>query len=108
MASSRSANDCIPYRPAVTQRPDVGEAVVHLGAARLPAPSLSHRCHDVSAELLDREQLDGEIVEGVIALIHPLEQSLGATIGLDRGPDDDVGRAQRLDSVAIACVDRRV
>ena len=54
------------------------------------------------------KQLEGEIVEGVIALIHPLEQSLGATIGLDGGHDYDVWGGQRLDGPAIARVDRRV
>ena len=42
-----------PYGPAVVHRPDVGEAVVYLGAARLPAAALAHRYHDLSAELLD-------------------------------------------------------
>jgi hypothetical protein len=86
-----------PYRPAIAEGPNVREAVVHLGAARLPAASLAHRCHDVSGELLDREQLDGEIVEGVVALVQPLEQSLGAAIGLDGGRDYDVWGGQRLD-----------
>jgi hypothetical protein len=69
-----------PYRPAITEGPDVGEAVVHLGAARLPAASLAHRCHDVSVELLDLEQLNRELVEGIVPLGHPLEQRLGASI----------------------------
>jgi hypothetical protein len=97
-----------PYRPAVTDGPDVGEAVVDLGAARLPAASLAQRCHDVSGELLDLEQLDGEIVDGVVSLFQPLEQSLRAAIGLDGGRDDDVGGAQRPDRPAVARVDRRV
>src|SRR5215211_287832 len=97
-----------PYRPAVTEGPDVGEAVVHLGPARLPAAALAHRCHDVSAELLDVEQLDGEIVEDVVALVEPLEQSLAAAIGLDRGPHDDVGGTERRDRPAVTPIDRRV
>jgi hypothetical protein len=97
-----------PDRPAVTEGPDVGEAVVHLGAARLPAAALAHRSHDVPGELLDREQLDAEIVEGVIALVQPLEESLRAAIRLDGGSDDDVGGAQRRDGPAVASVDRRI
>ena len=97
-----------PYRSAVTQGPDVGEPVVHLSAARLPAPSLAHRYHDVSAELLDVEQLDGEIVEGVVPLIQPLKHGLRAMVGLDGGSYHDVGGAQRLDCVAVARVDRVV
>jgi hypothetical protein len=62
----------------------------------------------VPGELLDLEQLDAEIVEGVVALVQPLEQSLGAAIGLYGGRDDDVGGAQRLDGPAVARVDRRV
>ena len=85
----------------------MGEAVVHLGPARLPAASLAHRRHDVSRELLDLEQLDAEIVEGVVALVQPLEQSLAAALGLDGGPDDDVG-AVSLDGPAVARVIRRV
>ena len=60
------------------------------------------------AELLDLEQLDGEIVEGVVALVHPLEHGSGAAIRLDGGPDDDVGGAQCADRLAVARVDRRV
>jgi hypothetical protein len=75
----------------------VGEAVVHVSSARLPAASLAHRSHDVSGELLHVEQLDSEIVKGVVALVQPLEHSLGAAISLDGGPDDDVGGAQRPD-----------
>ena len=86
----------------------MGEAVVHHGATR-PAPaSLAHRRHDVSGELLDLEQVDGEIVEGVVALVHPVKEGVGAAIGLDGGRDDDVGGAQRLDGPAVACIDRRV
>jgi Luciferase-like monooxygenase len=97
-----------PYRPAVTEGPDVGEAVVHLGAARLSTASLAHRGHDMSGELLDLEQLDGEIVEGVVGLVQPPEQSLGPAICLNGGPDDDVGGGQRLDDLTVARVDRRV
>ena len=86
----------------------MGEVVVHLGAACLPAASLAHRCQYVSVELLDLEQFDSEIVEGVVALVEPLEQGLGAAVGLDGGPDDDVGGAQRLDGLAVARVDRGV
>jgi hypothetical protein len=85
-----------PYRPAVTDGPDVGEAVVHLGAARLPAASLAHRCHDVSGDILDLEQLDGEIVEGVVALVQPLEQGLGAAICLDGVPTTMSGALSAL------------
>jgi hypothetical protein len=35
---------------------------------------LAHRCYDVAGELLNLEQLDGEFVEGVVALVQPLEQ----------------------------------
>jgi hypothetical protein len=64
----------------------VSEAVVHLRAARLSTAALAHRCDDVAGELLDLEQLDGEIVEGVVALVEPLEQRLATAIGLDGGP----------------------
>jgi hypothetical protein len=36
----------------------------------------------VAGELLDLEQLDGELVEGVVALVQPLEQRLATAIGL--------------------------
>src|SRR5215207_3561758 len=97
-----------PYRLAVTDGPDVRDAVIDLGAACLPAPSLAHRYHDVSVELLDVEQFDGEIVEGIVAVVQPFEQGLGAAKGLDGGSNDDVGRGQRPDGAAVARVDRRV
>jgi hypothetical protein len=93
------------YRAAVTERPHVGEPAVHLGAARLPTASLAYRCHDLSGELLDLEQLDGEIVEGAVALVHSPEQSLRAAKGLHRGRDDVRG-AQRLDGPAVALIRR--
>jgi hypothetical protein len=86
----------------------VRDVVVHLGAAGLPAASLAHRCHDVSAELLDPEQLDGEVVEGVVAVVHPIEQGLRPAKCLDRGREDEVGAGQRPDGRAVACVDRLV
>ena len=61
-----------------------------------------------SAELLDLEQIDGEVLEGVVALLHPLDQTLGAAIGLNGGLDDDVGGRQLLDRLAVARLDRRV
>ena len=97
-----------PDRAAVAEGPDVREAVVDLGAARLPAASLAHRYQHVSGEYLDLDYLDGEIVEGVVALVQPLQYGLGAAVGLDGGPDDDVWRAQRLDSPTVARVDRRI
>ena len=66
-----------PRRVPVPQGPDVGEVVVHLGAAGLPAATLAHRYHDMIVELLDLEQLDAEVVEGVVAVVQPLEQGLG-------------------------------
>jgi hypothetical protein len=59
----------------------------------------------MSGELLDLKQLDAEVVEGVIALVHPVEQGVRASIGLDRGADDDVRPGQRLDGAAVARVD---
>jgi hypothetical protein len=35
------------------------------------AAPLADRCHDVSGELLDLEQLDDEIVEGVVPFVQP-------------------------------------
>ena len=60
---------------------DVGEVVVHLGPARLAPSSLAHRCHHVPDELLDLEQLNREIVEGVVALVHPLKQGITPRLG---------------------------
>jgi hypothetical protein len=48
------------------------------------------------------------LVEGVVALVQPLEQRLATAIGLDGGPDDDAGSAQCLDGAAVTGVDRRV
>jgi len=85
-----------PYSPAVTEGPDVRDAVIDLGAACLPAPSLARRCDDVSVELLDVEQFDGEVVEGIVAVVQPCEQGLRAVKGLNGSRGDDVGRSQLL------------
>jgi hypothetical protein len=74
----------------------VGEAVVHHGATRLAPASLAYRRHNVSCEFLHLEQLDGEIVEGVVALVHPVKEGLGAAIGLDGGRDDGSGALSAL------------
>ena len=63
----------------------------------------------MSAELLDVEQLDVEIVEGVSALVHSLEQSLGAAIGLDGGPDDArrelISLGHRVKAIGVGSAD---
>jgi hypothetical protein len=61
----------------------------------------------VARDLLDLEQLDGEVLEGVIAVVHPLAMTRGRE-SLHGGRHDDVGRGHSRDGVAVARVDGRV
>ena len=88
----------LPAGPRVAN----GVLAVREGLQPCRPATLANRHHDLFTELLDPEQLDNEIVEGVVALVHPREHALGAAICLDGGVDDDVGGAQRPDGLPVA------